>query len=186
MQSLLVKLSTIIVLIVVPYNLFAQDNEQGIYVGNTKEVTTVVDSIKSDERIVVLKDDKGKLYPLTIGEDITDFDEIELGDKVRLEYAETFEMSVADTSEKLKDNISAEIQDTDSIKEFTTGKDVFVDISVIDKIDLENRIVTLKDKDGEEMSLQVDNSVKGLDKLRIGDKIKTVYTRTISISLEKH
>ena len=181
MPSLLIKLAVLMVLMIAPYNLIAQDKD-GIFVSDTKELTAKVDSINPDARIVVLKYDEGRLYKIKVGDDMKDFNQIEVGDKLKIEYSETFEVTLVDIDEKLTNKIDSEFHDATSIKEYTTGKDVFEDISEIEALDIESRIVTLKDKYGESMTLKIDDSVKGLERLKVGDKIKAIYTRTITIS----
>ena len=186
MQSLLNKLALVIVLTLVSYSLFAQETgDIGISVSDTKVIKTIVDSIEPQERVVVLKDKEGELYPVKVVEEIRDFDKIEVGDKVNLEYYEKFEILLADPDEKMGLNSESKLSNSSSIKQPTTGTDTYEYISMIEEIDIESRIVTLKSADGELDMLKVEDSVKGLEKLRVGDKIKSIYTRTITISLEK-
>ncbi|MCH7519952.1 MAG: hypothetical protein IH964_13135 [Candidatus Dadabacteria bacterium] len=186
MHSLLYKFVLVVVLALVPYNLFAQKTgDEGIFVSDTKVINTSIVSIEPKERIVVLKDKDGELYPIKVVEEIIDFDKIEVGDKVRLEYYEKFEVSLADPDEKMGVIVDSKLSVSSSIKQMTTGEDIYEDISVIEEIDIGNRVVTLKSADGESLTLKVENSVKGLEKLKIGDKIKSIYTRKVTISLEK-
>ena len=186
MQSLLNKLALIIVLAFVPYNLLAQETgDKGIFVSDTKVINTVVVSIEPEERVVVLKNKEGVLSPVKVGEEIKDFDKIEVGDKVNVEYYEKFEMFLAEPDEKMGVKVDNKMSIAPTIGEITTGKDSYEDISVIEEIEIDNRIVTLKNAQGELSQFNVEESVEGLDKLRIGDKIKSKYTREVRISLEK-
>lgn len=47
------------------------------------------------------------------------------------------------------------------------------------------RTVTLKDKSGKVMQLQVGDETRNFDQLAVGDTVTTVYTKAISVSLAK-
>ena len=184
-NSLLSVISLIIALIILSCHPQANgSDDDGIYVSNTKVIETTVDSVNLPERIVVLRDKEGKLYPVEVGEEIKGLSEIEAGNKVRMEYNETFEMIPADPDEKLGAHFDTKYADPSSAKELTTDVDVFEEVSQVEAIDIENRIVTLKGADGDPVMLKVDDSVKRLDEVKVGDKIKTRYTRSLTISVK--
>jgi len=185
MNSLLYKFAIALVLVLAPFKLFAQTaDDVGFSVSDTKIIITSVVSIEPKERVVVLKDKDGELYKVNVVEEIKDFDQIDVGDKVKLEYYQHFEVSLADPEEKIGVDVESSLSVSSSIHQLTTGKDIYEDISVIEEIDIENRVVTLKSADGESLTLKVEDSVGGLEKLKVGDKIKSIYTRTIIISLQ--
>jgi hypothetical protein len=50
---------------------------------------------------------------------------------------------------------------------------------VIEKVDPDKRVMTLKLDDGKKKTLKVDKSVKDLDKFRVGDRVQMSYTEEI-------
>jgi hypothetical protein len=81
-------------------------------------------------------------------------------------------------------HFDAKYADPSSAKELTTDEDVFEEVSQVETIDIENRIVTLKGAEGDPVMLKVADSVKRLDEVKVGDKIKTRYTRSLTISVK--
>ena len=184
-HSLLSAISLLIALIILSFHSQANGSEDdGIYVSNTKVIEATVDSVNAEKRTVVLRGKEGKLYPVEVGEEIKGLEEIEVGNKVRMEYSETFEMIPADPDEKLGAHFDAKYSGPSSAKELTTDVDVFEEVSQVEAIDIENRIVTLKGAEGDPVMLKVDESVKRLDEVKVGDKIKTRYTRSLTISVK--
>ena len=55
----------------------------------------------------------------------------------------------------------------------------------ITKIDKETRIVTLKTRGGETLSVECGPEVKNFDKLKVGDKVQTIYKETLAIRVDK-
>jgi hypothetical protein len=49
----------------------------------------------------------------------------------------------------------------------------------IEKLDVDNRLMTLKLDNGKKKTLKVDKSVKDLDKFRVGDRVQMSYTQEI-------
>lgn len=180
------KFAIALVLALVSNVLFAQTaDDVKISISDTKVIITEVTSIDPEKRVVVLKNEDDELYSVKVIEEIKDFDQIEVGDKVRFEYYQLFEAFLAEPDEKLGVKIDNKMSISPTIREITTGKDSYEDISVIEEIDIDNRIVTLKNAQGELSQFNVEDSVEGFEKLKVGEKIKSIYTREVSISLEK-
>lgn len=55
----------------------------------------------------------------------------------------------------------------------------------VEKIDLENRKVTLLLEDGKKKTIKVDKSVQNLDQVKVGDRLKLAYTEEIAILVGK-
>lgn len=69
--------------------------------------------------------------------------------------------------------------------EKTTASGTTTVTATIVAIEPATRTVTLKDKSGKVMQLQVGDETRNFDQLAVGDTVTTVYTKAISVSLVK-
>ena len=169
------------------FNIIAKESvDEGIFVTDVKVVESTIVSIDPKERTIVLRDDQGQEYPVKVIPKIKDFANIEVGDMVRLEFNEKFEVYLASPEEKIGGSLESNLIVPNTIKQLTTGTDTYEEIYLVSNINIENRIVSLKKADGQTLTVKVDEDVKGLDKLKVDDKIKSIYTRTVNISLIKN
>ncbi len=65
------------------------------------------------------------------------------------------------------------------------GADAVTVSATVEAIDLPNRIVTLKAKNGEVMLLKVSPEVKNLAQVKVGDVVTTKYAQAVAIELRK-
>ena len=79
---------------------------------------------------------------------------------------------------------STRAQDTTALPTFSaTLEDTLV--LHITRIEKESRLVTLKTVGGDTLSVVCGPEVKNFDKLKVGDKVQTVYKETLSIRVDK-
>lgn len=79
---------------------------------------------------------------------------------------------------------SSRAQDTASLPTFSaTLEDTLV--LHITRIEKDARLVTLKNAAGDTLSVVCGPEVKNFDKLKIGDKVQTIYKETLSIRVDK-
>jgi len=57
--------------------------------------------------------------------------------------------------------------------------------AIVQAIDLQNRVVTLKDKDGNIFDLKVDKRAKNLPQVKVGDQLTVQYYESIAVQLAK-
>src|SRR5262245_29383989 len=57
--------------------------------------------------------------------------------------------------------------------------------ATVTKIDMKTREVTVKTADGEEVTFVADERVKNLPQVKVGDKIKAIYTEAIAYEVKK-
>src|SRR4029453_16961724 len=63
--------------------------------------------------------------------------------------------------------------------------DVAVNEATVTAIDHTQRRVTLKEKDGSESTVDVDQAVKNLDQVQVGDVLRITQTQTVAWQLRK-
>ena len=64
-------------------------NAQGVKVGRAVKVTAEVVAIDRVDRTVVLLGSKGNVVEVEVGHEARDFDQIEVGDQIKVEYYES-------------------------------------------------------------------------------------------------
>ena len=64
----------------------------------TAKVTATIVAIEPDSRTVTLKDGKGRVVQVEVGEEARNFDQLKVGDIVTTEYREAISLSLSKTS----------------------------------------------------------------------------------------
>ena len=147
--------------------------------------TATVEAIDRDKRVVTLKGESGVTRQIYVGRGALNFEQVEVGDKVRAALTEEVAVAVSKGAALpgagegmfvgrapagAKPGIV--IADTDQI----TGK--------IQSIDAANRTLTLDDGDGKPRTIKVGVGVN-LSALKPGDDITARTTRALAILVEK-
>ena len=159
---------------------------QGVELGDGVVLTAEVVGIDWADRTVVLRGPKGKVVAVEVSQAARNFDQIEVGDQVKIEYYESVALYLGKHGQKPKASagmvaIRAEKGDKPA------GLAVeAVDISAtVQAIDRPKRTVTLKGPEGKLVTTKVDKSVKAFGTLKVGDSIHARYTEAVAISVEK-
>ncbi len=161
-------------------------NAQGVKVGRAVEITAEVVAIDRVDRTVALLGPRGNVVVVEVGHEARNFDEIEVGDRVKVEYYESVALFIGKKGQKPK--AKAGLVAARSAKGDKPAGVVVevVDVSArVQAIDREKRKVTLKRPDGKLVITKVDESVKAFDTLKVGDSIHARITEAIAISVEK-
>ena len=158
---------------------------QGVELGDGVVITAEVVGIDRADRTLMLLKPEGNIVELEVSHAARNFDEIEIGDQVKIEYHESVLLYLGtrgqnpDISAGLLAMRSAEGDDPDGIVVET------VDVSTtVQAIDRTKRTVTLKGPDGKSITAEVDPSVNAFDTLKVGDAVHARYTEATAISVE--
>ncbi len=159
---------------------------QGVAVGGAVTITAEVVAIDRVDRIVVLLGPRGNVVEVEVGHEARNFDQVEVGDQVRVEYYESVVLFIGQKGQKPK--ASAGMMTARSAKGDKPAGVVVevVDVSAtVQAIDRKMRKVSLKRPDGKLVTTKVDESVKAFDTLKVGDSIHARITEAVAISVEK-
>jgi hypothetical protein len=184
------KLSTILIVVsmvaTLTFGIATTVKAQGVEVGDAVVITAEVVGIDKVDRTLTLRGPKGKVVELEVGHGARNFDQIEIGDRVKVEYYESVAIYLGKHGQK--PGASAGLVSARSKKGEKPGGVVVeaVDVSAkVKAIDKKKRTVTLELPNGKKVTTKVDKSVKAFDKLKKGDSIHARYTEAIAISVEK-
>ncbi len=158
----------------------------GVKVGRAVAITAEVVAIDRVDRTVALLGPKGNVVEVEVGHEARNFDQIEVGDQVKVEYYESVALYLGKKGQKPK--AKAGLVAARSMKGDKPAGVVVevVDVSAkVQAIDREKRKVSLKRPDGKLFTTKVDKSVKTFDTLKVGDSIHARITEAMAISVEK-
>ena len=161
-------------------------NAQGVELGDGVVLTAEVVGIDRVDRTLMLLGPKGKVVAVEVSHAARNFDQIDVGDQVKIEFYESVALYLGQSGQKPE--ASAGMVVARAAKgAMPAGVEVeAVDVSAtVQAIDRPNRTVTLKGADGKLVTTKVDKSVKAFDTLKVGDSVHARYTEAVAISVEK-
>lgn len=151
--------------------------------GTVKTVSTVV-GIEADTRTVWLKDGKGKVVQVAVGEEARNFDQLKIGDVVTAEYSEAITVTLKKGGKPLAANEHQSLERTPAGAKpgGTIGREVTI-IANVTAVNHQTGMVTLKGPQGN----SIDLAVRDPDQLKLikkGDQMEVVYKEAVAISVE--
>jgi len=161
-------------------------DKPGIELGEAVVVTGKVVAIDRTDRAVAIQGPEGNVLVLEVGKAAKNFNQVKVGDQVKLEYYESVAIYVGASGKPPEGDVA--VIAASAPKGQKPAGDVIevVDVSaVIQAIDPAKRTLTLKGPQGNVIPLKVDKSVKAFDQLKVGDSIHVRYTEAVAISVSK-
>jgi hypothetical protein len=152
--------------------------------GRVEQVTATVTAIDAPNRLVTLKGKK-ETDTIKMGPEVKNFDQIKVGDVVRVTVSQGVVLSLqAPGAKAVEPTVSASGQAA-PIGARPAG-DVKVGIKgtvTVAKIDMKSRVVTLESAEGRRFKVKAGQEV-AIEKLKIGDKVLAEYTEGVAIAVE--
>jgi hypothetical protein len=159
---------------------------KGVVLRDGVVLTADVVGIDRNDRVLKLRGPDGRVVSLEVSEEARNFDQIEIGDKVRVEYHESVALYLGKHGQK--PGVDAGMVAVRAAKGEKPAVAVVetIDVSAkIKAIDKANRSIMLELPDGSVSKTHVDASIKAFDSLKAGDVIHARITEAIAISVEK-
>jgi hypothetical protein len=147
--------------------------------------TATIQAIDSTERLITLRDETGQEDTYSIGPEVKRFDELKVGDKVRMTYYESLVFQVR----KPGDTAATSITDSAVNRAKTplpSGSVAVQDKMTVTVKAIEPTVpsIAVTTPDGRTVTRKVENK-KHLDGLKPGDQIDITYTRALLASIER-
>jgi len=147
--------------------------------------TATVEAIDLTDRIVTLKEPKGEVFVVSVGEEVKNLPQVKVGDKVAVKYYEAIAVRVLKPGEG--GVISGESGGVATAKPGEkpggmTGRVITISAKV-EAIDKKKPSVTLVGPDGKSVTVRVENP-KNLKKVKVGDNVEITYTEAVAISVK--
>ena len=158
----------------------------GIMLGEAVVVTGKVVAIDKTDRSVAIQGPDGNVLALEAGSAVKNFNQIKVGDQVKLEYYEAVAIYVGAQGKPPEANVATTTAAAPKGQKPAGASIEVVDVSAsIQAIDKTKRTLTLKGPLGNSVSVKVDKSVAAFDELKVGDSIHVRHTEAVAISVTK-
>jgi hypothetical protein len=145
-----------------------------------------VDSIDAVKRVVTLKSPDGNLKNYKLGPEVKNFDQIKVGDQVKVALAESIAIFVRKSDEP---PAAVEMETVQVApkgdKPAVVVTDTFEVTAKVEAINYEKRMVTLRGPDGNVKTFPVGQRVKNLNNVKVGDEVVLRLTEALAIAVEK-
>jgi len=143
-----------------------------------------VTAINHETREVTLQDAEGESITIIAGDEVRNLAQVEVGDKLKVEYLQTIMIQVVAADEAAVGAQQIVAGDRAEPGEKPAGSAISETtvVAEIQAINKENQTVVLKGPQGNSQTVKVRNP-DNLEKVAIGDKVKITYTEAMAISV---
>jgi hypothetical protein len=150
----------------------------------TVSATGTIQAIDRTSRAVLLKDDKtGTEDSIVVGPGMKRFDELKVGDKVKVRYTESLVLQLRKPGDKsTAAGDSTKLTPSTGAPGGTLARQINTTVTV-NAVDLKTPSITYTTADGRTVTRKVEN-VKNLDGVKAGDRIDVTFTQAAAVELE--
>ncbi len=162
------------------------DDKPAIYASDIMTVTAVVEAIDHETREVVLRGPQGNSVSFTASEEARNLGQVQVGDIVRAEYAQSMSIEVVanDGSEPGIGEMGAIGRAPEGAMPGVAAIDKRVVTATVEEINLEANTFKLKGPDGSIDEFTARNP-DNLRRAAVGDLVVITYTEAVAISVEE-
>ena len=155
-----------------------------VTVSDTVKTTSTVVGVEPETRTVWLKDPKGKVVQVVVGEEARNFDQIRVGDVVKAEYSQALTVSLQKGGAPLTANETQTLDRTPAGAKpgGSASREVTI-MANVTAVNHQSGVVTLKGPQGNSVDVIVQDPEQ-LKRIKKGDQMKAVYTEAVAISVE--
>jgi Cu/Ag efflux protein CusF len=149
------------------------------------ELTTKIEAIDHDGRLITLKDKNGDMQTIYAGPEVKRFDELKVGDTVTFRYYESVAFVIRKPGQPGSKPATGETTTTRSKGPRPGGTIAKQETATVTvkAIDAKTPAVTVLTQDGRTASFKVEDK-KNLTGVSVGDKVEITYTTAVMISVK--
>ena len=146
--------------------------------------TVTIQAIDKANRLVTIRDESGAEDMVQVGPAMKRFDELKVGDKVKISYYESLVFQVRKPGDPVKTagDTAKLTPGTGTSPSGTLSSQQTTSVEVL-AIDQKLPSITVKTADGRTVTRKVDNP-KNLEGVKVGDKIDITYTQAAALTVE--
>ena len=148
-------------------------------------VSAAVVGIDKAARTIDLKGPKGRLVTLAVGDEVRNFDQIQLGDQVVVRYVRALSLELKKSGSAIMEKSEKSDAARAPAGERPGGaaaRQIKVLANVV-AVNAKTKTITLKGPKGNQVDLAVEDP-KQLALVKKGDQVEAVYTEAVAISVE--
>lgn len=150
----------------------------------TATMTAVVSAIDYKQRKVTLEDSEGGKKTISIGPKVINFDQIEKGDRVNVEYIEQTVIFLKDPEALNEDGAGVVgARATEGSKPAMAVAEVVEVTATVEAIDTVNRTATLRFSDGETQVVPVRDDIE-LKQEQVGKELVIITSTALAVTVE--
>jgi Cu/Ag efflux protein CusF len=169
-----------------PATTIAQDSGPAAVVADTTTSTATVAKVDRANRKVTLRGGDGQEETLTLGPEVRNFDQIQVGDTVTAEYVKAIAVFMRAPGEAPSGAALTAIQVAPKgAKPGATMMQQEEVTATIDDIDYAKRTVKLRNAAGQVRQINVDERIQNLDRFKKGDELIIRHTEALAIAVTK-
>ena len=149
-------------------------------------LTATVEAIDVAKRQVTLTGPKGNVETITVGEQVKNLPQVQVGDKVVVKYYEAIAFRVVPPGEATPGAGMTAATATAQPGQRPAGvgaREVTATVTV-EAIDLKAGTATVKGPEGNSVTVKAQDK-KNLEKIKVGDRVEITYTEALGISVGK-
>jgi len=162
------------------------EGKPGIVAGSTITFQATVESINYKARTVKLKGPQGKIVDVKVSDVVKNFDQINKGDLVNVEYYKSVALFVRKANEApVAEEEGAVLTAPKGEKPAGVEAEVLSITATVEVIDYDKRIVVLKNAEGDLSAYNVPESVKRFKEIKAGDEVVLQITEALAIAVTK-
>ena len=148
-------------------------------------VSAAVVGIDKVGRTVDLKGPKGRVVTLAVGDEVRNFDQVQLGDQVVVRYVRALSLELKKTGSAImeKSEKSDAVRAPAGARPGAAGARQVTVLANVVAVNKKTKTITLKGPKGNQVDLVVEDP-KQLALVKKGDQVEAVYTEAVAISVE--
>lgn len=157
---------------------------EALVAGTVRREATVM-GINPETRTVVLKGQDGRVFMVTCGDQVRNFAQIRVGDRVVSQYVSSLSLSLKKHGDGIREMTEKEDSARAALGEKpagAVGRQVTILANVVG-VDAKKQLVTLLGPDGNKVDLRVQDPAQ-LKNIKKGDQVEAVYTEALAIAVE--
>ena len=149
-------------------------------------ISAVVEAVDLKARTVTLRTEDGNVVKMEVTEEARNLDQVEVGDILEVEYYESIVIFTQDAEGDLtpEAKVAAKRTPKGDKPGMAVSETVTIKV-VVEAINHDTRVITLKGPEGKTMTKRVDDSVKRLNEVKKGDEIVIQLTTALAITVRE-
>ena len=145
--------------------------------------TATIQAIDKANRLVTLRDETGAEDMMQVGPAMKRFDELKVGDKVKVTYIESLVLQVRKPGDPVKPSSDVKLTKGEGASPSATLSSQLTTSVEVLAIDQKLPSITVKTANGRTVTRKVEDP-KNLEGVKVGDKIDITYTQAALMSVE--
>jgi Cu/Ag efflux protein CusF len=149
-------------------------------------LTATVEAVDVATRQVTLKGPKGNVVTITVGEQVKNLPQVQVGDQVVVKYYEAIAFRIVPQGEATPGAgmTGAAATAQPGQKPAGVGARAVTATVTVEAIDLKAGTATVKGPEGNSVTVKAQDK-KNLEKIKVGDRVEITYTEALGISVSK-